>query len=969
MNHNTTPKKSQNNPEPLVITDNLYKLMYATDASVYAENPVGVSYPKDAEELREVIKYALDNKIGIIPRAAGTSLAGQCVGKGIVVDISKNFTNILAIDEKAKTVTVEPGVVRDELNHVLEPYGLFFAPNTSTSNRCTIGGMVGNNSSGTTSIQYGVTRDKVLEMEIMLYDGSTMRCRPLQESRLQHKMSLSTTEGQIYKGLIELLNNPMVQREIENQFPKASIHRRNTGYAVDELIKMKPINPSGKDFDICKLLSGSEGTLGFTTKITLQLDDLPPKRNVMVAAHFYSIADCCNAVQKVMKHNLYTCEMMDKVILDCTKNNKLQAGNRFFIEEDPQAILMIEIMAGSKLELSKKLRSLLDCIEDETKAYASPCLYGEDIVKAFELRKAGLGLLGNMVGDKKAVACIEDTAVAIEDLANYIQEFSLLMKKYNQQAVYYAHAGAGELHLRPILNLKKASDVKLFRQITTDVAALVKKYNGSLSGEHGDGRVRAEFLEFMIGSKNYELLKEIKNLFDPHLLFNPNKIIEGAPMDTSLRTQYGKEVSEVKTLLDFSDSLGILRVAEKCNGSGDCRKSDQFNGVMCPSYHATKEEKNTTRARANVLREILIHNENENKFDSPELKEVFDLCISCKACGTECPSNVDASLMKAEFLHQYYKNHKRPLRDKILAHNYDYNKIAAVLPGITNYFFKSKTFSSVIKKILGVARYRSLPKVYSFNLNKFNEQLQDTSISYNKVVLFIDEFSRYNDVLVAKDTLEVLYRLGYYVELYYGESGRAHISKGYLQEAKELAIRNVKSLKNKVTPKIPLIGIEPSAILTFRDEYIRLVEYADDAKTLAGNCFLIEEFLAKEITNGTIKTTMFTEEKKRIKIHAHCYQKALSNQKVTFDMLNIPVNYEVAILNTGCCGMAGAFGYEKEHYDVSMKIGGLKLFPKIRKSAPSSIIVANGTSCRHQIYDGTGRIALHPITVFKDALL
>lgn len=947
----------------------LLRLIYATDASVYREKPAGVAYPKDVKDLKDLIAYATEHKIGLIPRTAGTSLAGQCVGSGIVVDVSKHFTKIIAIDEKNKTVTLQPGVVRDELNAVLKSYGLFFSPNTSTSNRCMLGGMVGNNSSGTTSIKYGVTRDKILEMEVLLSDGSLVTFKPMSKGSLLHKMSLPTLEGRLYKTIVNKLSDSKVQQEINKEFPKKEIHRRNTGYAIDALLDMQPFHKQGNDFNLCKLLAGSEGTLAFTTQITLQLDDLPPKYSVMVAAHFNSITDACEAVQPVMKHNLYTCELMDKVILDCTKNNKQQAENRKFVEGDPKGILLLELFSDSLDTLEENRKALLKTLEVETKAYAYPSLYDEDIAKAIELRKAGLGLLGNMVGDKKAVACIEDTAVTLDDLAQYISEFDALMAKYRQDAVYYAHAGAGELHLRPVLNLKRERDVKLFREITTEVAKLVKKYGGAMSGEHGDGRVRAEFLELMVGSKNYELLKSIKQLFDPENIFNPGKIIDAPPMDTSLRTKVEEPVEKIETLLDFSDSLGIIRATEKCNGSGDCRKSHQFDGGMCPSYQATKNEKDTTRARANVLREFLLHSDKPNKFDHKELKEVYDLCIGCKACASECPSNVDASLLKAEFLYQYQKANGSTIRDLVFAYNSKLNKVAAKCPGIANYFFNNRTIASFIKYPLRIAKERSLPEVASYNLVKLNKQLQEHSISYNKVILFVDEFSHYNHPEIVKDALEVLYRLGYYVEMYFGESGRTYISKGFLDQAKKLAKTNVRNLKNKVTPKIPLLGIEPSAILTFRDEYPRLIEYAEEAKTLAGNTYLFEEFIAGELAKGAIKADMFTDESKKIKIHAHCYQKALSNQKVTFDMLNAPKNYEVTIMNTGCCGMAGAFGYEKEHYEVSMNIGGLKLFPAVRKAPPSTVIAANGTSCRHQIYDGTGRKALHPITIFKDALL
>src|SRR5690606_26592206 len=465
--------------------------IYATDASVYRNKPIGVAYPKTKDDVKYLIEFAAQNQVPLIPRAGGTSLAGQCVGEGLVVDISRYLNKIIEINTDEKTIVVEPGVIRDELNLYLKPYGLFFGPNTSTSNRCTIGGMTGNNSSGTTSIKYGITRDKVLEIEALLSDGSEVIFKSLNNDEFEEKTTLPTLEGDIYRALKVELDPEAVQKNIKDNFPKTKIHRRNSGYAIDELIHQKPFNPKGKDFNICKLLTGSEGTLAFTTKIKLQLDDLPPIQSVMIAAHFDTVEKACRAVAPLMKHDLYTCEMMDKVILDCTKKNKSQLPNRFFVEGDPGAILLLELSGNNAKILERKRLNLLKTIEETGLSYAYPSLYYHDIDKALELRSAGLGLLGNLIGDRKAVACIEDTAVALSDLAPYIEEFTALMKKYEQDAVYYAHAGAGELHLRPILNLKEGEDVKLFRQITTDVAHLVKKYRGSMSGEHGDGRVRS----------------------------------------------------------------------------------------------------------------------------------------------------------------------------------------------------------------------------------------------------------------------------------------------------------------------------------------------------------------------------------------------------------------------------------------------------------------------------------------------
>lgn len=959
----------EQNLEGDLFVDKLSTTLYATDASVYRKIPLAVALPETTEDIKTLIRFASENNIGLIPRTAGTSLAGQCVGDGIVVDVSKHFTKIISVDKDKRQVTVQPGVIRDELNLFLEPYGLFFGPNTSTSNRCMIGGMVGNNSSGTTSIQYGITREKTVSLKAILADGSEANFGNLTTEEFHEKRQLDTLEGKIYNSIFDELSIKETQQEIITQFPKPSIHRRNTGYAVDELLHNSVFGNEGS-FNMCKLLSGSEGTLAFTTEITLSLDPIPPKYAAMVVTHYTSLEDCLADVVPVMEHQLHLCEMMDKVILDCTKNNRAQLANRFFVEDDPAALLMLELKAETKADLNYLIDSLLKTIKKSGLSYANPILFGDDIKKAIKLRKAGLGLLGNMVGDKKAVACIEDTAVAIEDLKEFIGEFSTIMKGHNQSAVYYAHAGAGELHLRPILNLKKGEDVSLFRAITTDVAKLTKKYNGSFSGEHGDGIVRAEFIPLMIGEKNYQLLRRIKSYFDPKGIFNPGKIVDSYPMDESFRYKVDRKEPEIETLLDFSESEGILKAAEKCNGSGDCRKTEKASGAMCPSYHVTRNEKDTTRGRANTLREMLTNTDQANKFNQKELKEVFDLCLSCKACSSECPSNVDVATLKAEFSYQYQEANGYSFRNKLFAYNTKYNALGSKIPKVTNFMFNSSLFGGIIKNISGVAPERSLPNVYKFNFDKYLGQI-DTSVkkSLGSVVLYIDEFTKYLDVNLGIDAIQVLTKLGYNVELFYAESGRTFISKGFLKEAKELALKNVVRLKEYTDKGLVIVGLEPSAILTFRDEYKKLVSDKDLVNTVAKNSFIIEEFLASEIEKGKISKNQFTKEAKTVKIHSHCHQKSLSNQKVTFDVLNIIENYKVSIISSGCCGMAGSFGYEKEHYSTSMAVGNLKLFPAVNNSDKDVIISANGTSCRHQIYDGTKRKALHPITIIKEALV
>ncbi|WP_445737077.1 FAD-binding and (Fe-S)-binding domain-containing protein [Mariniflexile sp.] len=953
--------------------DGLIKSIYATDASVFRMLPLAVAYPKNKDDIKQLIQFAKTHRTSLIPRTAGTSLAGQCVGEGIVVDVSKYFTEILNINEKEQTVTVQPGVVRDALNNYLKPFGLWFSPNTSTSNRCMIGGMVGNNSSGTTSIQFGVTRNKVIEMHTILSDGSEVVFNESSSEAFQDKTKLETLEGAIYKTIFSELHSETVQNQIIENFPKPEIHRRNTGYAIDELLKSEVFSNSPEKFNMCKLLSGSEGTLAFTTQITLKLDVLPPQEAVMVAAHFTTIEACLSAVEMVMRHNLYTCEMMDKTILDCTKHNKTQQENRRFIEGDPKAVLMCEVRAFTKQEVHVLAERLLLDIAASGLSYAFPILVGDEIDQANNLRSAGLGLLGNIIGDRKSVPCIEDTAVTLPDLANYISEFTALMKGYNQEAIYYAHAGAGELHLRPILNLKKYEDVVLFRKITTDVAHLVKKYGGSMSGEHGDGMVRSEFIELMIGKENYNILKRIKTVFDADNIFNPGKIVNPLPMDKSLRYVPDRAEPEIETLLDFSHSKGILREAEKCNGSGDCRKLPEFGGTMCPSYRATRNEKDTTRARANALREFLTNSQKANKFDHEELKVVFDLCLSCKACASECPSSVDVASLKAEFLYQYQKENGVSLRTKLFAYNNTLNRYGSVFPKLANFIFSNGITSSILKKSFGIAKGRSLPLISNKSLNKEfqNIKKQEVTLKYIKTVfLFNDEFLNYLDTPIGIDAIQLLTALNYEVKIVDNvESGRTFLSKGLLEQAKDLANKNVAIFKDLISSETPLIGIEPSAILTFKDEYLRLADDKASAENIAKHTFLIEEFIQQEIKLGNINSQQFTSEEKTIKFHGHCHQKSHSNQLSSFSVLNLPENYKVTIIPSGCCGMAGSFGYEKEHYEVSMQVGEQTLFPAIRNASADVIISANGTSCRHQIKDGTDREAKHPVTILREALL
>ncbi|TAH24754.1 MAG: FAD-binding oxidoreductase [Cytophagales bacterium] len=957
-----------------IFTDNTMRTLYATDASVYREVPQAVTRPKDIEDVKLLIDFAIKNNTSLIPRTAGTSLAGQVVGKGIIVDVSYHWNKIIEVNKEEKWVRVQPGIVLDELNKYLEKYNLFFGPETSTSNRCMIGGMVGNNSCGSHSIIYGTTRDHVLEIKSILSDGNEVEFKAIDEEVFFEKCKLESLEGKIYKEIYEMLSDSERAEEIRREFPKPSIRRRNTGYPIDVLLETAPFTKGKEAFNFCKLLTGSGGTLAFTTEIKLNLVSAPPKHKAVVAVHLNTINEAAKANLIGLKYHPGAIELMDDIILQCTKSSAEHSKNRFFVQGDPGALLIVEFARNSREEIDQILPQMEADMRANGLGYYFPVLYNSDVNKVWALRKAGLGLLANVPGDSKAVACIEDTAVDVEDQPAYLEEFQAILDKYGMKSVYYAHIGDGEIHLRPILDLKIQKDRDLFYTITDEVATLVKKYNGSLSGEHGDGRVRGEFIRKMIGENNYQLCCDLKQLWDPYNIFNPNKIVHTPKMNEHLRYESGQETRQFETVMDFSESQGILRLAEQCNGSGDCRKSSIIGGTMCPSYMATKSEKDTTRARANILREFLTRSEKINKFNHEEIYDVMDLCLSCKGCKSECPSNVDVAKLKAEFLQQYYDANGLPLRSRLIGNFAKANAINSYFPQLANFVMSNKISGGLMKKVLGIAPQRPLPLLSLITLKKWaNRHLKEIQPKQKigKVYLFADEYTNFNESEIGIKAIQLLTSLGYEVELpEHKESGRTFISKGMLRAAKEVAIENVTLLKDKISETTPLIGIEPSAILGFRDEYPSLVgeNLKEKAQQLSKNCLLIDEFISREVKAGRISSASFEKTQQNIKLHGHCHQKALSSLEHTKIMLSLPEGTEVDIIPSGCCGMAGSFGYEQEHYDLSQQIGELILFPTVRKSANTSVIAAPGTSCRHQIKDGTGVKALHPIEILYQAL-
>ncbi len=982
-------------------TDDIQRILYATDASAYREIPVAVTRPASVSDIRKILAFARGTGGSVIPRGAGTSLAGQVVGPGIVMDISRYLNHILEFNPAERWVRVEPGVVLAELNRYLAPHRLQFGPETSTADRCCIGGMLGNNSCGAHSLIHGSVRDHILEVDAILSDGSEVHFGALTTDEFREKCSgdPGLLETKIYRNLQEMLSDQRNAGEIRREYPHPALRRRNNGYALDALLETDPFTGNGQKFNVCKLLAGSEGTLAFTTSMKLNLVPVTNDRTGLVCAHFGSLQDAVRANIIALKHNPAAVELIDDYILNCTKDNIEQNRNRFFVKGDPKAILLIEITRPTVEEIERTAAAMEKDMVAAGFGYHFPLYTGADeMARVWELRKAGLGVLLNIPGRRKSVQVIEDTAVLPDLFPDYIAEAAGILEKHRLSCAYYAHIATGELHLSPLLDLKDPDDIRTFHGLAEDMAALVKKYRGSLSGEHGDGRLRGEFIPLMLGPHNYALLKELKKTWDPSGLFNPGKITDTPPITENLRYPAGERRQYPGLVFEFPGEEGLLYAAEKCSGSADCRKSALVGGTMCPTFMATRDEDKSTRARANILREFLTRSDRKNKFDHEEIYRVMDLCLSCKACKAECPSNVDVARLKAEFLQHYYDIHHVPFRAWLIAWLPRLYVPGMMVRPLTNLV----TGLPVFKRIIGFSVKRPVPALSPVTLRTWerrhrrkngklgasgsdraaglsgtsgsqgSSRTENAGIPKGTVCLFADEFTNYNESDIGIKAVMLLERLGYKVIIpRHAESGRTFLSKGLLRSARKIAVKNIMLLRGVVSDERPLLGIEPSALLAFRDEYPEMAgrTLADDARRLAGNAMLIEEFICREADRGNISAASFTDRPAEILLHGHCQQKAIASTAPTIRMLSLPANYRVKEINDGCCGMAGAFGYEKEHYDLSMKIGEMVLFPAVREATAETVISAPGTSCRHHIMDGTGRKALHPVEVLFDALI
>ena len=837
--------------------DKLRRLLYSQDASVYQEEPMGVAFPRSRKDVQAIARMADDLGIGVIPRAAGTSLAGQCVGSGLVVDMGRHMNRILEVNVDEKWVRVEPGVVLDELNRHLEQFGLFFGPDTSTSNRCMIGGMIGNNSCGSHSILYGNTMAHVLELGVVFSDGEYAELGQWDEEELEEAMN---AEGRLAAGL-QCLDRIATEKAelIEERYPRRDVLRRNTGFPLDDVVNRAPYREDGEPFSLARFFCGTEGTLGFVTEAKLNLVELARHR-LVVCVHFNTLEEALRATVEAVRHDPAAVELMDRRVLEQTRHNIEQARNRFWVEGDPDAVLVVEFYRNTNQDLEDAAAGLIEKFKELKMGYSYPIVRPPRDRAVWELRKAGLGLLMGIEGDVKPVTVVEDTAVAVDVLPDYIRDFTEIMDAYDTACVYYAHASVGELHLRPELNLKDPEDVERFKGIARDVADLVKRYRGAISGEHGDGRVRSPLLKRFYGEEVMELHREVKEAFDPQGIFNPGNIVDPRPIDQDFRFVPGEPTPEVKTYFRWEAERGLVRATELCNGAGVCRKSAEAGGTMCPSYMATRDEKDTTRGRANVFRSLLTGGVPEAAFESEQLKEALDLCLSCKGCKSECPANVDMAKMKAEFTQHYYDRYGTP-RSAWLFGNYGkLSRLGMIFPWLANFMLTFALTRWFMNSVFGLAPQRQMPALSSKSFDgvlKAYRRDNKPPEGGDVVWLYIDPFTDFSEPEVGLAAVRVLEAAGFCVERFgMRDDGRTYLSKGMVRKAKMLAEKGLEKVREDLDthPGRPVVGIEPSALLTFRDELPDLVsdEVRSVATSLSERSFLLEEFLVQELNVGRL---------------------------------------------------------------------------------------------------------------------
>lgn len=961
-----------------VQTDAVSRALYATDASIYQIEPLGVVLPKDEDDIAAVVRLARRRKLPLLPRGGGTSLAGQAVGRAIHLDFTKYMNRLLEVNAAEGWAWVEPGMVLDQLNAELSPYDLKFAPDISPSNRATIGGMIANNSSGMYSLVYGKTIDHVLELKVMLSDGSIAFLGPLNEAELHAKLSDTTLEGRIYRVVARLAREHAA--EIAQRFPK--VLRRVGGYNLDAFVPAADGERSGygisfgsrasdRRFNLAQMIVGSEGTLALVLAARVRLVPRPRRTAIGILA-FATLDQALDAVVPCLECQPTAVELMDDILLDLTRKSREYAKYlATFVHGEPGALLQVEFSGDSEDAVRADLARLENHLRQrhELDFAFTQAVSAHEKSAVLAVRKAGLPLLQSLSPDLKPETFVEDSAVPPEKLNQYIRRFRDICHAQGVRVAFYGHASVGLMHARPLLNLKTAEDVRKLRVIAEQVKDLVVEFGGALSGEHGDGMLRAEFNRELFGDALYEAFRELKRTFDPYDLLNPGKIVDAQPMDASLR--YGPQYHTIplQTHFRFEDSGGIAGAVELCNGNGLCRKVS--GGTMCPSYMVTRDEEHSTRGRANALRMVFSGALPPDALTGARMKEVMDLCLECKGCTGECPSRVNMTRLKSEWLALYYARHGVPLRAKLFGHIRAINEIGSRVAPLANMLLGLPFVPWLNERLLGVSRQRRLPAFAHRPFHRWFAARERAIATARRpsVVLFPDTFADYNEPWVAQAAVQVLEAAGYEVILPTRRvcCGRPLISKGLLNDVKDLARRQLDALGPYAAAGIPIVGLEPSCILTFRDEYPDLL---DDPRTraLAETSFLFDEFLAREIRAGRAALPFGAPVARQYLLHGHCHQKALIGSGAALELLRMIPGAEVREVDSGCCGMAGSFGYEAEHYAISQRIGERALFPAVRALPPDAHVVAMGTSCRQQIADGADRPARHLAEILAQAL-
>jgi len=937
------------------------RLLYSTDASMYQMEPVGVVIPRDADDVRAAIETAARHKVAILSRGGGTSLTGQTVNDALVLDYSRYMDKVLEVNAEELWVRVQPGLVQDNLNHHVRSLGLGFGPDTSTSNRATLGGMLGNNSGGSHSIAYGLTVEHVIELTTVLADGSRAVFGEVTPDEFAAKCRAPGLEGQIYRQIARIRDT--YADEIRSKYPPH--WRRVSGYNLNELVPaVGRRHATNGTLNVARLIVGSEGTFVGVVEAKMRLIRRPKKTAVEVI-HYREIQEALESSSAILETGPYAVELTDKMILDLARNNIEQSQRMGFVQGDPGAIMIVEYAGETDAEVRAKMDGLDARRQRERFGYAAHVAHdAAEQQSIWKLRKAGLGLLLGMKGDKKPIAFVEDTAVAPRHLAEFVSRFREIFAKHDTEGAYYGHCSVGCLHIRPVIDLKTPRGLEQVRAIADEITDLVVRFNGTISSEHGDGRARSPFLERLYGPRIMQAFRELKRAFDPDNRMNPGNIVAPAGVTDHLR--YGTQYTtwEPKTLLDFSEQGGFMASIEMCNGVGACRKT--LEGTMCPSYMATKDEEHSTRGRANALRAVLSGRLPASEFTGKRLYEVMDLCLECKGCKAECPSNVDMAKLKYEFLHHYHEANGLPLRNRLFGRIAHLNRLGARMPGLVNWISRLAWSRWALEKLAGIDRRRPLPALAAQTFTDwFARRARPAAAARGEVVLFNDTFTTYNVPEIARAAVGVLEAAGYRVVLVDRKCcGRPLISKGMLAEAREHAAWNVERLAPYARRGVPIVGLEPSCLLTLRDEVVDLVR-TDDARAVARQALLFEEFLVRERGRGLALS--FGAKGRKALLHGHCHQKALVGTAPTVAALRW-AGFEVEEVDSGCCGMAGSFGFEREHYDISVALGNRRLAPAVKAAAADTEIVAPGVSCRQQIQHLAGRRAKHPAEVLHESL-